>query len=156
MQTVDLFRLNKSEFVASAFDGEGARLYGGRWNSKGTPCVYLGATRAICVVETLVHLQAVQKLPLFTMLQISVPANLIMTLEQANWPSDWAQDPAPSSTKEIGDNWLASGDSLALYVPSSAVLGEWNALFNPKHPEAKEVIATAQAIDFTFDPRLFK
>lgn len=156
MASVDLFRLLKTEFAATPFDGEGARLYGGRWNSKGTSCVYLGSSRAICVVETLVHLQAVQKLPLFSMFQITVPESEVLRLDQSYWPDDWAQDPAPSSTKQIGDDWLTSGDSLVLYVPSSVVIGEWNALLNPNHPSAKDVIATARGVDFSLDPRLVK
>jgi len=156
MRSIDLFRLTKAEFVATAFDGEGARLYGGRWNSKGSPCVYLGATRAICVLETLVHLNNQQKLSLFSMLQVTVPEDLVLTLEAPDWPTDWAVDPAPSSTKDIGDHWLADSGSLVLLVPSSVVAGEWNALFNPVHPAAREIIAAAKAVDFALDPRLIK
>ncbi|AUC42035.1 hypothetical protein D083_1686 [Dickeya solani RNS 08.23.3.1.A] len=50
------YRLVKQTFVSQAFDGAGAKLYGGRWNSKGVPCVYLGGTIALCLLETLVHL----------------------------------------------------------------------------------------------------
>ncbi|HHP5493889.1 TPA: RES family NAD+ phosphorylase [Aeromonas veronii] len=156
MKSVELFRLLRSDFAATPFDGEGARLHGGRWNNKGNPCVYLGGSRAICVVETLVHLQVVQKLPLFSMFQITVPESEILRLDEPYWPDDWANDPAPLSTKLIGDNWLAAGDSLVLYVPSSVVIGEWNALLNPNHPSAKNVIATARGVDFSLDPRLVK
>jgi hypothetical protein len=34
------WRIVKRRYASSAFDGEGARLYGGRWNSPGTPVVY--------------------------------------------------------------------------------------------------------------------
>lgn len=156
MQSIDLFRLTKTGFVSACFDGEGARLYGGRWNSKGLPCVYLGTTRAICVLETLVHLNNEQKLPLFSMLQLTVPEQLVSTLAPSDWPKDWALDPAPSSTKEIGDSWLSGCSSLILLVPSSVVSGEWNALFNPAHPEAKSVVSAAKTIEFNLDPRLIK
>jgi RES domain-containing protein len=156
MKSIDLFRLTKTGFVSACFDGEGARLYGGRWNSKGLPCVYLGTTRAICVLETLVHLNNEQKLPLFSMFQLTVPEELVSTLDPADWPKDWAQDPAPLSTKEMGDNWLSGCSSLILLVPSSVVAGEWNALFNPAHPAAKSIVSTAKAIEFNLDPRLMK
>ncbi|MDR7120109.1 RES family NAD+ phosphorylase [Rheinheimera soli] len=156
MKSIDLFRLTKTGFVSACFDGEGARLYGGRWNSKGSPCVYLGTSRAICVLETLVHLNNEQKLPLFSMLQLTVPEQLVSTLDPSDWPKDWAQDPAPSSTKEMGDSWLSGCSSLVLLVPSSVVSGEWNALFNPAHPTAKSIVSTAKAIEFNLDPRLIK
>ena len=34
------WRIVKSRYASTAFDGEGARLYGGRWNSSGTRMVY--------------------------------------------------------------------------------------------------------------------
>ena len=43
MSTVRGYRLVKRKWLQTAFDGEGARLYGGRWNSKGKAGVYLPA-----------------------------------------------------------------------------------------------------------------
>lgn len=156
MSSVDLFRLTKHAFTVSCFDGEGARLYGGRWNSKGLPCVYLGTTRAICVLETLVHLNNQQQLPMFSMFQLTVPEKLVERLNTAEWPKDWAADPVPSSTKDVGDVWLLEKTSLVLLVPSSVVSGEWNALFNPLHPAAKDIISAAKSTSFALDPRLIK
>jgi len=34
------WRLAREEFADDAFSGEGARLYGGRWNHKGLPAIY--------------------------------------------------------------------------------------------------------------------
>src|SRR5690606_12132165 len=45
----------KRAFASQAFDGEGARLYGGRWSSPGKPVVYLGGTPAIAALEVLAH-----------------------------------------------------------------------------------------------------
>ena len=36
-------------------DGEGARLYGGRWNSPGTAMVYAATHIALALLEQLVH-----------------------------------------------------------------------------------------------------
>jgi len=51
---VILYRLCKAAHVA--LDGEGARLWGGRWNSAGRPMVYAAATPSLAVLEVLVHL----------------------------------------------------------------------------------------------------
>lgn len=39
-----------------AYDGEGARRAGGRWNSKGTRILYMSENRSLSVLEVLVHL----------------------------------------------------------------------------------------------------
>ncbi|MEX2607338.1 MAG: RES family NAD+ phosphorylase, partial [Kiritimatiellia bacterium] len=52
------YRLTKKKRVHTAFDGEGARLYGGRWNSKGTRMVYTSAAPSLAILETLVHVDS--------------------------------------------------------------------------------------------------
>ncbi|MBI5171468.1 MAG: RES domain-containing protein [Candidatus Melainabacteria bacterium] len=37
-------------------DGEGARLFGGRWNSPGLPAIYTSSHLSLAALELLVHL----------------------------------------------------------------------------------------------------
>lgn len=55
--SLSTFRIVKSRWASTAFDGEGARLHGGRWNSVGTRMVYTSASRSLAALEILVHLQ---------------------------------------------------------------------------------------------------
>ena len=48
-----VWRLVTARFAASAFSGEGARLYGGRWNRKGVPMVYTSGTQSLAMLEML-------------------------------------------------------------------------------------------------------
>lgn len=148
-----LYRLAKTKLADSAFSGEGARLFGGRWNTKGSPCVYLGGSIAICVLEALVHLSSPDELAHFTLFSLSVPDNLITELDPL--PEHWNAVPQRTSVQLVGTSWLQQGESLVLLVPS-AITGERNALLNPLHPQAGQVIATAQRQAFPLDPRLFK
>ncbi len=50
-----VFRIAKKEFIAD-LSGEGARLYGGRWNKKGSSVLYTSESRSLATVEYLVHL----------------------------------------------------------------------------------------------------
>ena len=50
------WRIVKAKHAATAFDGEGARLFGGRWNSPGTRMIYTSATLSLAALESLVHL----------------------------------------------------------------------------------------------------
>jgi hypothetical protein len=60
-------------------------------------------------------------------------------------PEDWKADPPPVSTQHIGDEWLASKQNgLVLRVPST-ITGEWNALFNPEHPQAAKVLKSVKS-----------
>lgn len=150
---VPFFRLVKREYAMTAFDGFGARTYGGRWNSVGSVCVYLGSSRALCVLEALVHLTIQDLSRDYSMIAISVPETLITELALTALPDEWQADPAPASTRQIGDEWLTSPENgLILKVPST-LTGEWNALFNPRHPAAAGIIAKATVEPFFFDPR---
>ena len=68
-------------------------------------------------------------------------------------PEDWADVPGHPACRELGDEWVESGASLLLRVPSAVVWEENNVLVNPRHAEAEklQVVATRP---FRFDPRL--
>ena len=50
------WRIVREDHGYTAFDGEGAWRFGGRWNSRGTRTVYTSATLSLAALETLVHL----------------------------------------------------------------------------------------------------
>lgn len=153
MKTVPFYRLVKSVYAGSAFDGFGARTYGGRWNSIGVPCVYLASSRALCALELLVHLSVADLSQRYAMLSLEIPQELIAELDKAALPPDWQSDPAPRSNKALGDGWLSDPDNgLVLKVPST-LTGEWNALYNPQHPAALDALKTVKVEPFFFDAR---
>ena len=71
-----LWRLVKQRHIATAFDGEGARLYGGRWNSRGTPMVYLSASLSLAALELFMHLSAKDARLRLAAIPVTVPADL--------------------------------------------------------------------------------
>ena len=71
----------------------------------------------------------------------------------ASLPDDWDGLIAPESTRFIGDNWAKSRSSLLLRVPSVVVIGEWNYLFNPDHPNMRD-LHIGNPEPFRFDSRL--
>ncbi|WP_034911592.1 MULTISPECIES: RES family NAD+ phosphorylase [Erwinia] len=153
MATVSFYRLVKSAYADTAFNGFGALNYGGRWNSIGHSCVYLASSRSLCVLELLVHLRISDLAGHYSMLSLKVPEKLVSELDLNALPADWQHDPAPLSTRAIGDEWLNSRDQgLVLKVPST-ITGDWNALFNPLHPDAAAALATVSVEPFFFDPR---
>ncbi len=144
----------KKKRADNAFDVEGARLYGGRWNSKGKSCIYLASTPSLALLEIMVHLDDYSLLSSYILCQITIPDTLLLELDHSSLPKNWKDDPAPPSTAQIGDEWLLEQSSLALYVPSTILPIENNILLNPEHPECTEVLKTIKEIDFSPDPRL--
>lgn len=151
-----VWRLCRAKYAATAFDGEGARLFGGRWNEKGAPVVYTSATLSLAALETLVH----HRVPLpprdFMAISAELPRRLrLETIDEARLPRDWQADPPPRELQLIGGEWARSLRSLVLVVPSALIPQEFNYLINPRHPAfARLKIAPPQP--FPFDERLWK
>ena len=147
------WRIVKASHAAAAFDGEGARLYGGRWNSPGTALVYTAESEALAALELLVHVRAPQLLAAY----VSIPADfdeaLVESVAVASLPSGWRRYPAPSALQQIGDRWVLEGRSAVLRVPSAVVPRESNFLLNPLHGDFARVALGAPA-PFEFDGRL--
>jgi RES domain-containing protein len=70
------WRLTKTRYLATAWDGEGARTSGGRWTSVGTAVVYTSATLSLALVETLVHVPS-GVLPAYTAVPIEFDDSLV-------------------------------------------------------------------------------
>ncbi|WP_304526791.1 RES family NAD+ phosphorylase [Halomonas sp. I5-271120] len=154
MTSVRGYRLVKRKWLKTAFDGEGARLYGGRWNSKGKACVYLASTESLAMLEVMVHLEDNQLLKEYALLEVTFPEELLMQLPEDLLPADWRTEPAPPSTAEIGDDWLEEQSSLALAVPSVVAPRETNFLLNPEHPAFQVLADGVKEVDFSPDSRL--
>lgn len=150
-----LWRLCRARHAQSAFDGEGARLYGGRWNPKGFPVVYASATLSLAVLEVIVH----HRVPIppqdFVSMMADIPARLkIKKIRIEDLPENWADDPAPIELQEIGAAWLQNRSSLILEVPSAIIENEFNYLINPRHPAFARLKINPPK-PFSFDGRLW-
>lgn len=149
-----VWRLCNQKWAATAFDGQGAKDYGDRWNPIGTAVVYTSSSLALAALETLVHL-GVRKSPLaYVSIPADIPSTVTMTrIDLNDLPTDWKQDPSPASLDSIGEKWARQNETAILVVPSSVIEEEVNYLLNPNHPDFAQ-ITIGQAKHFHFDPRL--
>jgi RES domain-containing protein len=147
------WRLTKTRYLPSAWDGEGGRKTGGRWNSVGVPVVYVSATVSLALVETLVHMTS-GLLPAYSVIPCFFDDSLVSALDLDDLPSDWRSNPAPTSTRRLGDEWVERSETAVLRVPSVAVPFDHNYVLNPRHRHFAR-IRIGTAIPFPFDPRLF-
>jgi RES domain-containing protein len=151
---MQLFRLVKKRYAANPLDPQGARLYGGRWNSPGRGVVYASDSIALSLLEKLVHLHSFEVLEQFVLCTLELDESRVMSLAAEALPPDWQAEPPPRSTQVIGDQWLERGESLALAVPSVLVPRQWNYLLNPLHPDFARLQADLVVEPFRFDERL--
>ncbi|WP_456418188.1 RES family NAD+ phosphorylase [Thiolapillus sp.] len=151
-----VYRLIKAKYADDPLDPQGAKLYGGRWNSKGMAAVYASDSIALAALEKLVHLHRNDVLNHFVLCEITLRDEAVMTLAGDALPKDWRDDPPPSSTAAIGDEWLASGESLALAVPSTVVPQQFNLLINSSHHGFGKLENAMIVEPFVFDRRLAK
>jgi len=154
-----IWRLCREPFAPEAFSGEGARRFGGRWNSRGVPMVYASTSLALAVIELFVHLEPGQAPDDLVYLSALLPEGEPgRTLQSAELPPAWWTDNAAAgaaTTRDLGDAWIRARSSLALMVPSVPIRAEWNVLLNPLHSRMGELqIEPAQA--FVFDERMFR
>jgi RES domain-containing protein len=131
------YRIVKSRWAASAFEGEGARRTGGRWNSVGVPMVYTAESRSLAALEVLVHLEGPARG--FSIVRCEFEDVLVETVRFEELPLDWRSSPAPAALAAIGDAWRARASSVVLSVPSAVVAGEHNYLLNPRHASFSQV-----------------
>jgi len=144
-----------SSSVKEMLSGEGAFLFGGRWNNKGTRVVYLGTSLAQASMELLVHLGRNDVLKTYKKLSVAFDESLMQHIDLTDLPGDWASPSMTASVQRVGDTWVAGEASLILQVPSAAVVGEYNYLFNPEHPDADKAIYGV-ITPYGFDPRILK
>ena len=126
-------------------NGEGARLYGGRWNTPGRPLVYAASTAALAVLEVRVHLDLPPEL---------LPDDyVLMTVDLGDLAVEDVSD-ILANQRDYGDAWLREWRTPVLRVPSVIVPEDSNVLVNPGHPAA----ASARIVGrrpFAFDRRLW-
>src|SRR3954470_9604334 len=151
-----VWRLASARYGEHAFDGEGARLYGGRWNHPGTVMVYCSATLSLAALEYFVHVEPDLAPPALVAVAADLPAGLdVETLEVEALPANWRLYPAPEKLRDLGSGWGRSGGTALPQVPSSLIPHEMNVLLNPAHPDFAK-IHIRQAKPFSFDPRMWK
>ena len=149
-----LFRIGNCNFIDD-LTGAGTKLYGGRWSSVGKPGLYLASSRALSVLEVLVHLQPLFIPDNYCLLEVEIPEDSTQQVQVESLTENWKDVSPPAQLKKIGDAFLTERKYLALQLPSAIVAAEFNFLVNPLHPAMAKVKILKQQ-PFNFDNRLIK
>lgn len=134
--------------------GEGARLYGGRWNPKGLACLYTSDHPALALLELAVHHTA-QNLPeSMVLMEIEVPNPMLFNfVDEADLNPNWKTSNGQLETETIGTNWLLDKEKPMLKVPSVLCPFAWNWLINPDLVSSNQ-LKIVSVIDIIMDGRI--
>ena len=153
MANVVGWRIVKEKHAKSAFSGEGARIFEGRWNSAGVRMVYCSEHVSLAALEILVHTQPVTIRDKFRVFRVSWDGKMMITIDLKKLPKGWNAQPPSSISKNVGDNWIRAARSVVLAVPSVIVPAERTFLLNPEHHDFGK-IKIKDTGSFYLDPRL--
>lgn len=144
----------RAAFAHSAFDGEGAYRFGGRWSSAGTRVAYASAHQSLAMLEYFVHLDPEDAPDDLMLATADVPDALPRKrLEVRDLPANWREIPAPPALARVGDDFIKQAETCVLLIPSALAVHENNWLINPLHPDFPK-ITLHPAEPLCYDPRL--
>ena len=146
------WRIVKKKHQKNALTGEGARLFGGRWNTPGQAIIYSTETLSGALLEILVHSNR-QLLSHYIFYRLVFPKRIISDVKIAELPIQWRSSPPPPELGQIGDRWCIEQRSAVLRVPNAVVPLETNYLVNPAHADYR-LVEIEGPIDYVVDDRL--
>lgn len=147
------YRIARGKY-ADTLSGEGAKLFGGRWNTKGNSVIYTAQSSSLAMLEMLVQ-RSIQFIGIdYYLITIEIPDTMeIQSLDKEELPLTWNAYPPNGSTKHIGDQFVIEGKNVILSVPSAVNPLEVNYIINDGHRDFRdvEIINKEQIV---FDKRL--
>lgn len=137
------------------WSGEGARLFGQRWNPPGLSALYTGTSFAVCLVEVLVHANRKTPPSAARYVEAVVPDDVSREIFDPVLYTGWDDALDVSVAQAFGKAWSEGRRSALLIVPSVVTAGrDGNVVVNPDHPDAAR-IAVGPETPVALDPRLF-
>lgn len=150
-----IYRISKTQYI-NDLSGEGARLYGGRWNKMGDAMLYFSQNLSLSLLEIIVH-SDYTNLPLdYSFVEAEIPNSCIKKIRSIGFVQPKNDvEAAVNQFQMLGSKWLQRKEGLAMKVPSVILQQEHNILINPLHEDFEKLkIIGIHKLDI--DPRLFR
>jgi RES domain-containing protein len=147
------WRIVPATRAQTAFTGEGAWRYGGRWTSPGVRVVYVSEHQSTAAFEVFANRMPFILEGKYKAYHAEWPDRLTEAFPSEKLPANWRMHPPSVETREIGNSWARERRSAVLALPSAISPADTNFLLNPQHPDFKHV-RVSSPIDFEFDSRL--
>ena len=148
-----VYRISTSDY-SDDLSGTGARIYGGRWNKKGSPLLYCSENVSLSIFEILVHFDSLTIPQDLELLELQIDGNQIEVFPLPQFKKIKAAKDAEYQFKNAGQEWIKACTQLALKVPSIISIYDHNILINPSHPNFSQIVKTKKE-SLELDSRLF-
>lgn len=146
-----VYRIASPKFIED-LSGAGSKQYGGRWNDKGVAMVYFAESRAMAVMEVLVHLRPEEIDREFVLAVFEVLDDSVLTIYTKDLSKNWKEESEVETLKEIGNKFIEENKFLLMKVPSVIIEEDYNLVFNPNHPHSNKIRLVEKRF-FKFDVR---
>jgi len=149
-----IYRIARTEFCD--LSGEGAKLYGGRWNFSGHPVLYASSTIASALLERLTvdpELFASERYILYSIMEFDCPGRLIKKISKNELPANWDAIPFTKSSQQFGTELIQSG-IVCFEVPSVVDKTSFNYIINPLATNFSKI--TWEIYPLELDKRIIK
>ncbi len=148
-----VYRIARKQFITD-LSGEGARLYGGRWNLQGTPCLYASQNAALCLLEFVVQFSRIALPKDVAMAQIEIPDSMkIKTILNDDLPLHWNDSLVNSASQKLGAQQFSNISLAGFKIPSVVSPFEFNFVINPLCKDFKKM-KVISVEDFKIDERI--
>lgn len=152
--TLTAWRIDAARFRTDWDRGEGARLYGGRWNAPGNAAVYCSLEPSTAILEVAVHtgFAVLARIPhVISSMVIANPATVhVIQPEDVPDPA-WLRPGWPSGAQQAYGDALLDAHAFVLW-PSTVSRLSWNLVCRPQRAAGHYQLAAQQALEL--DPRL--
>lgn len=136
-----VYRIESHNRKNLALTGEGARLFGGRWNRQGERAVYTSMHRSLAMLEILAHVFDSRSFPIKrVMVSVTIPSEYIHFIPLEELPLAWDSMSSYQHSESVFHEQCLSENRLAIAVPSVVVPEEYNVVINPHHESIASVV----------------
>ena len=150
-----LYRITKSKY-AEDLTGEGAKLYGGRWNEVGTPSIYTATSISLSLCEFFVNLPSYLLPSDLILVTFEIEEKHIVIIDEKDLPEKWNSYPIFTASQKYGSSWLEKEEVMAFSIPSVIVPQERNVVLNPRGRDFAEALKIVSTEEFKLDSRFEK
>lgn len=135
---MDIFRITKAKY-ANDLSGEGAKLFGGRWNRPGLAVLYTSETRSLALLELIVHFASKTAFnETYSYISLNINENLVENIDKDMLPKN---DLVFNDNRlwKLTDYYFLEKKVAAIRVPSVLIQQEYNIILNPNHVELRNL-----------------
>ncbi len=147
-----VYNIRKLEYskklIASGFSN--------RWNKDEEYVIYTSSSRALAMLELLVHRSGIDLGQGFRLLEIklNITEKDIEEVKIEKLGKNWQGIEAYSQEQKIGSEWYKKFDKLILKVPSVVIPQEYNYVINTRHKDFEKKVKLELVEEIDFDKRI--